>query len=104
MTAPSVHHPGPSIPGVSASAGIELLESRATSGGTTTRTIVARGNLISAPIAQLTVHGVDQDAAYRTFGQVVVSGAQDLRRSLSAFAAAKKTSPGGHELPEGFSS
>ena len=55
---------GPSILGVAASTGIELLESRASANGSTTSTLVARGNLISAPIGQLTVRGVDVDAAY----------------------------------------
>jgi hypothetical protein len=57
---------GPTILGVSASTGIELLESRATSNSSTISTIVARGNLINAAIGQLTVRGVDADANYTT--------------------------------------
>ena len=79
---------GPSILGVSASAGIELLESRASSGGSTTSTIVARGNLISAAIGQLTVRGADVDAAYTTQVREVAgraSAGYSQRSDLSAY-------------------
>jgi hypothetical protein len=80
---------GPSIRGVTASTGLEMDESRVTSNGATTSTIIFRGNLASGAIGEVTVRGQDFDAAAYTMQvrQVAAraSGGYALRSDLSAY-------------------
>ena len=55
---------GPSILGIIPAPGIDLVDSR-NAGAATTSRIVARGNLISGPIAQVTVRGTNIDDPYQ---------------------------------------
>ena len=57
---------GPSILGVTPTAGMELVESRVTANGSTTSTILVRGNLTNGTIGTLTVRGVNADSPYTT--------------------------------------
>jgi hypothetical protein len=80
---------GPSIRSVTASTGLEVDESRVTSNGATTSTIIFRGNLASGAIGEVTVGAQDFDAAAYTLQvrQVAAraSGGYALRSDLSAY-------------------
>jgi hypothetical protein len=79
---------GPSILGVTPSAGLELVESRATSSGMTTSTIVVRGNLSSGILGQIAVRGLDLDAPYTVQIREAAargSGGYAQRTDLSAY-------------------
>lgn len=79
---------GPTILGIAPAEGIELVESRYTLNGWTTSRIVARGNLTSTAIAQITVRGIDVDGTYTTgIFQVAgrASAGYKLRSDLSAY-------------------
>ena len=55
---------GPSVLGVTPGPGVEMLETRATSNGATTSTILLRGNLTSGALGQLSVRGLDIGGTY----------------------------------------
>jgi len=55
---------GPSILGVTPAAGVDLIETHTTSGGTTTSTILARGTLANGTLGTLTVRGLNVDSPY----------------------------------------
>jgi hypothetical protein len=55
---------GPSVLGVTPETGVEMLETRATSNGATTSTILVRGTLANGAVGQLAVRGLDLGGTY----------------------------------------
>ena len=79
---------GPSVLGVVARPGIEADESQVTSNGSTTSTVIFRGNLATGPIGDVRVRGADVGAAYVIqIRQVAAraSGGYALRADLGAY-------------------
>jgi hypothetical protein len=79
---------GPSVLAVTPTAGVEMLENRTTANGTTTSTILLRGNLGSGAVGKVAVRGLDLDGAYTA--QMVqaaarASGGYSQRTDLSAY-------------------
>jgi hypothetical protein len=79
---------GPSVLGVVARPGLEVDESQVTSNGSTTSTIIFRGDLTSGPIGEIRVRGADAGAAYATQIRQVAAGSRGgyaLRPDVSAY-------------------
>jgi hypothetical protein len=79
---------GPSVLGITPAAGVEMLENRTTANGTTTSTILLRGNLASGAVGKVVVRGLDLDGTYTA--QMVqaaarASGGYSQRTDLSAY-------------------
>jgi Divergent InlB B-repeat domain len=79
---------GPSVLAVTPAVGVEMLENRTTANGTTTSTILLRGNLASGAVGKVAVRGLDLDGAYTA--QMVqaaarASGGYSQRTDLSAY-------------------
>jgi hypothetical protein len=79
---------GPSVLGVTPGQGVEMMEARATSNGTTTSTILLRGSLGNGAVGQLAVRGLDLGGTYTVqFLQAAAraSGGYVQRTDLSAY-------------------
>ena len=79
---------GPSILSVTPAVGVDLLETRTTSGGTTTSTILARGTLANGALGTLSVRGVNVDSPYTVEVKEAAaraSGGYVQRTSLSGY-------------------
>ena len=66
---------GPSILGVTAPAGLEILEAETTPGSPTTSKILLRGNIASGGVARVTIRGSDLGASYTARVQDAAAGA-----------------------------
>jgi hypothetical protein len=81
---------GPSVLDVVRTAGLELAQTATTSGATTTRTVLIRGNLASGTVAKVTVRGIHVGLPYTVRVVEVAarkSGGYVLRPSLTGYQA-----------------
>jgi hypothetical protein len=85
---------GPSVLGVAATAGLELVSRPTGTTPVTSRTILLRGNLTSAVVAQVSIRGVDAGSPSYTATVVSVAGRQSAgyvqRQNLAAYRANMK--------------